>query len=209
MGKYDRIAPLVELTKKANFFYTRQSSPKGNGHALLFAKEFIGDDPFAFSDGDSIIDSKTPVTQQLIKVFHKHGAPVIGVQHITDKKAMTKYGNVYGTPQKDARVFRVSKFAEKPDEKHVSPHGLIVGGMRYILTKDIWPILEKQAAGRGGEIWLSDAANTLAKRKKFFAYEYEGKYLDTGNKEALLKAAIHFAMKDPTMRTEIQELVSQ
>ncbi len=81
----------------------------------------------------------------------------------------------------------------------MSPLGLIVGGMRYIFTKDIWPALEAQASGRDGEIWLSDAANALAQRKPFYAYEYEGKYFDTGNKLALLNTAIHFAKKEGLM----------
>ncbi|PIR76527.1 MAG: UTP--glucose-1-phosphate uridylyltransferase [Candidatus Magasanikbacteria bacterium CG10_big_fil_rev_8_21_14_0_10_42_10] len=202
-GKYDRIADLVELTKKVQFFYTRQSSPKGNGHALLCAKEFVGDEPFAFSDGDSIIDAKVPVIKQLLRVFEKKQASVIGAQRLTDPQTMTKYGNIYGTPTKEDRIFRVTKFEEKPKVKDVSPEGLIVGGMRYIFTKDIWPFLEKMNKGRNGEIWVSDAAHALAQKKKFFAYEYKGQYFDTGDKLSLLKATLHFAMKDDEIREEI------
>ena len=93
-GKLNLIQPLIDLRKKVNFFYTRQSSPKGNGHALLCAKEFLGDEPFAFSDGDSIIDSKTPAIKQLLKVFTKVNSSVIGVQRIIDKQIMTTKGNV-------------------------------------------------------------------------------------------------------------------
>ena len=195
-GKLDRIQPLIDLRKKVRFFYTRQSAPKGNGHALLCAKEFCGDQPFAFSDGDSIIDSRTPVIKQLLKVFYKQNASVIGVQSISDRQAMTKYGNVYGDATDGKRIFKVNKFVEKPTVKKVSPHGLIVGGMRYIFTSDIWKMLEKQGKGKDGEIWLADAANTLAKSKPFFAYEYEGKYFDTGNKLGLLKTSMHFAKKE-------------
>ncbi|PIT86153.1 MAG: UTP--glucose-1-phosphate uridylyltransferase [Candidatus Magasanikbacteria bacterium CG10_big_fil_rev_8_21_14_0_10_43_6] len=194
-GKKDRLESLITLSEKVRFFYTRQSEPLGNGHALLCAKEFIGDEPFAFSDGDSIIDAKSPVIKQLVQVFQKKNASIIGVQSITDKEAMTKYGNVYGTPTKEKGVYRVKQFVEKPPRNKVSPHGLIVGGMRYIFTKDIWTMLEKQKAGRSGEIWLADAAHALAKKKPFFAYEYEGTYFDTGNKIALLKTALHFAKK--------------
>lgn len=206
-GKFDRLAPLVALFKKVRFFYTRQSSPKGNGDALLCAREFLDGEPFAFSDGDSIIDAKTPVVGQLMRVFAKKQSSVIGVQRLTDTHAMTRYGNVYGTPAKEKRVFRVSEFKEKPDERHVSPHGLIVGGMRYIFTRDIWPIVERQLPGSGGEVWLSDAANALAKKKPFYAYEYEGEYFDTGNPVALLKTAIHFAMKDREAAEELRESV--
>jgi len=202
-GKLDRIQPLVELCEKVQFFYTRQPAPLGNGDALLRARAFVGDEPFAFSDGDSIIDASEPVTKQLLKIFYKQKSSIIGIQRIDDKKIMTTYGNVYGKKTREKGLYRVSHFREKPSVKDVSPEGLIVGGMRYIFTNDIWPILEKQEKGKGGEIWVADAANTLAQKKKFFAYEYEGIYFDTGNKLALLKTALHFALKDEEMREEI------
>lgn len=206
-GKLDRIKPLVELSEQVRFFYTRQSAPLGNGHALLMAREFIGDEPFAFSDGDSIIDAKVPVVKQLVRAFHKKNASMIGVQRIEDRQAMTKYGNVYAKPTTDKRMFRVKKFVEKPTVKKTSPQGLIIGGMRYIFTKDIWPLLERQGEGRSGEIWVADAANALARKKPFYAYEYDGRYFDTGNKLALLKTALHFAMKDDEMREALADFL--
>jgi UTP--glucose-1-phosphate uridylyltransferase len=193
-GKLDRIQPLIDLRKKVRFFYTRQSAPKGNGHALLCAKDIIGDEPFAFSDGDSIIDSKVPVIKQLLDVFYKVNSSVIGVQKIEDRQNMIKYGNVYAK-EEESGVYRVEKFVEKPALEDVSPHGLIIGGMRYIFTHDIWEMLESQEKGKDGEIWLADAANILAQKKPFFAYEYEGKYFDTGNPVALLKTSMYFAEK--------------
>ena len=195
-GKLDRIASLIELRKKVRFFYTRQSAPKGNGHALLCARQFFGAEPFAFSDGDSIIDSKVPVIKQLLRIFNQEQSSIIGVQRIEDTQEMTKYGNVYAKKTKNKKLFRVEKLQEKPSVSQTSPYGLIIGGMRYIFTRDIWPILEAQGKGKGGEIWLADAANTLAQKKPFFAYEYDGQYFDTGNKLALLKTAIHFAKKE-------------
>lgn len=204
VGKYDMIKPLVELSKKVRFFYTRQAKPTGNGDALLCARQFLGDEPFAFSDGDSIIDAKVPVVKQMIKVFEKLKAPVIGVQKISDKNEMMKYGNVYTKVQSSEfrvrssseRTHLVDKFVEKPPLNKVSPQGLIIGGMRYIFTKDIWPILLKQKPSRSGEVWVSDSANTLAKQQPFYAYEYEGRYFDTGNKVSLLKTALYFAEKE-------------
>ncbi len=205
-GKLDRIQSLLDLTEKVRFFYTRQSEPLGNGHALLCAREFVGDEPFVFSDGDSIIDAKTPVIKQLLSVYHKHKAPVIGVQKITDRQAMTKYGNVYGK-EISTRTYRMSELREKPLIDKTSPEGLIVGGMRYVFTKEIWKFLEKQAAGKDNEIWVADAANSLAKKEKFLAYEYEGIYFDTGDKAALLKAALHFALSDKKLNLEIKDFL--
>lgn len=205
-GTIARLEPLVNLCKKVQFFYTRQSAPLGNGDALMKARRFVGDEPFAFSDGDSIIDSSVPVTKQLIKIFQKKNVSIIGVQRIDDKKAMTRYGNVYGDPTDEKRLYKITAFKEKPAQKDVSPLGLIVGGMRYIFTSDIWSILEKQKKGKGGEVWVADAAHTLARQKDFFAYEYDGIYFDTGNKVALLKTALHFAMKDEELREEINGL---
>src|SRR3989338_1752098 len=202
-GKLDRIKPLIELRKKVRFFYTRQPSPKGNGDALLYAREFCGSEPFAFSDGDSIIDAKTPVTKQLLRVFDKKHASIIGVQRLTDRQQMTKYGNVYADVRNTKttklrntnNVYRVARLIEKPSLENVSPQGLIVGGMRYIFTPDIWPILEKQGEGRTGEIWVADAVDALAKKKPLYAFEYEGQYFDTGDPLALLKTANYFARK--------------
>ena len=204
--KLHHIQDLIDLSEKVKFFYTRQSQPLGNGHALLCAREFFGDEPFVFSDGDSIIDSKTPVLKQLIKVFNKNQSSVVGVQRIEDKNAMMKYGNVYGKKTKENKLYKANKIVEKPSLKKVSEHGLIIGGMRYVFTKDIWNYLEKQRKGRGGEVWVADAVNAMVQRKPFYAYEYEGTYFDTGNKLSLLKTALHFAMKDENLSGEIKEL---
>ena len=208
-GKIDRIASLVELSEKVRFIYTRQSEPLGNGHALLCAKEIIGDEPFAFSDGDSIIDAGVPVIKQLLKVYKKYGCSVIGVSKTDDKESLTKYGNVYAKPLKEKGLYRVQKFVEKPKLSEASKEGLYVSGMRYIFTKDIWPLLEAQKSGKENEIWVADAANALASKKPFYAYEYKGEYFDTGNKLALLKAALHFALKDDEMKEEIQNYLQK
>lgn len=206
-GKLDVLKPLIDLTSKVKFFYTRQSEPLGNGHALLCAREFFGDEPFVFSDGDSIIDAKVPVVRQLIKVFDQKRSSVIGVQHVEDKNAMAKYGNVYTKNSKFNKLYRVERIVEKPSIEKVSPDGLIIGGMRYVFTKDIWTFLEKQKNGRDGEVWVADAVNAMAQKKTMYAYEYEGQYFDTGNKLALLKAAIHFAKKDPQMKKDLENLL--
>jgi len=192
IGKYNQIEGLVELLKKVKFTFVYQDKPLGNGHALLCAQKAVGKEPFVFSDADSIIASKTPATKQLLAIYYKKQAPIIGVQRISDHQAMTQYGNVYGQPTKSTRVFKVEKLVEKPNLEEVSQLGLIVGGMRYVFTKDIWDYLQTQTRGRSGEIWVADSANTLAKQQDFFAYEYEGKYLDTGDDKKLLETVRYF-----------------
>ena len=192
IGKYNQIEGLVELLKKVKFTFVYQDKPLGNGHALLCAQKAVGKESFVFSDADSIIASKTPATKQLLAIYYKKQAPVIGVQRISDHQAMTQYGNVYGEPTKSTRVFKVEKLVEKPNLEEVSQLGLIVGGMRYVFTKDIWDYLQTQTRGRSGEIWVADSANTLAKQQDFFAYEYEGKYLDTGDDKKLLETVRYF-----------------
>lgn len=196
-GKYDRIESTVELCKKVNFFYTRQSAPLGNGHALLQARRFVGDEPFAFSDGDSIIDADVPVISQALSAYEKTGNSVIGVTKIDDKEEMTKYGNVYGEDTGEDRIFKLKEMVEKPSVENVSPQGLVIGGMRYVFSNEIWKYLETQDSGKDGEIWVSDAVNRMSNEKdNMVAYEYEGEYFDTGNKKALLEAEMHFAKKE-------------
>ncbi len=186
LKKFDKIQELVDLLKRVKFYFAYQDKPLGNGHAILRAKKFIGNEPFACADADGIIASTIPATKQLLEVFYEKQAPIIGAQKITDKQAMTKYGNVYGLPESE-RVYRVEKLEEKPNIENVSPLGLIVGGMRYVFTPDIWSELKACKKGRGGEIWAADAANNLAKKKSFYALVYEGKYLDTGRVESWLE----------------------
>lgn len=197
-GKYNYLAPLVELTKKVKITFVYQKKALGNGHALLMAKKAVGNEPFVLSDGDSIIaGGSEPAVKQLLKIFNKVKAPVIGVQKIKNKKEMMKYGNVYGKKTAiNNKLYLLEKFFEKPTVHEVSKQGLIIGGMRYVLTPDIWPILAKIKSGRSGEIWFLDAANALAQKRDFYAYEYSGTYFDTGDKFALMKTAKYFLDHD-------------
>ena len=187
-GKYDLIKPLVDLQKKVKFTYVYQKEMLGNGHALLCAKKAVGKEPFVFSDGDSIILSSEPVAGQILSAYYETGNSVLGVQKISNKQEMTKYGNVYvNKKSKIKKVYKIDKIVEKPNLSNVSPEGLIIGGMRYVMLPDFWSYLEKQGQSHSGEIWVADAANAYAKENDFQAYVYQGKYLDTGNPEALAK----------------------
>lgn len=191
LGKYDKIQELVDLLKKVKIRFAYQKEPIGNGDAILRAKKFIGDEPFACSDADGIISGSVPAMKQLLEVFYEKQAPVIGAQKMEDRQAMTNYGNIYGVAE-NGSVYRVEEIVEKPDVANVSPHGLIVGGMRYVFTADIWPELKACGKGRSGEIWAVDAANALAKKRPFYALAYEGKYLDTGRVESWLETNNYF-----------------
>jgi UTP--glucose-1-phosphate uridylyltransferase len=190
-GKFERLAPLVDLLNKVKIKYAYQNEPLGNGHALLFAKNFCGSESFVCSDADSIIASEIPAIKQILEVFEKYHATVMGVQKIINKKDMTRYGNVFGDWVENS-VYRATKFVEKPSLENVSPQGLIVGGMRYVLTPEIWPALKKQQKGKDNEIWLVDAVNALAQNGDVFACEYEGKYLDTGRVESWIETNEYF-----------------
>ncbi|MFB6225857.1 MAG: UTP--glucose-1-phosphate uridylyltransferase [Candidatus Paceibacteria bacterium] len=195
-GKLDRMESLIEVCKQVNFYYTRQDKLLGNGHALLEARSFIGDDPFAFADGDSIIDAEEPVVGQVLNAYQEQGESVIGVSKLEDREEMTKYGNVYAEETDQERVYKVNKMVEKPPVEETSDQRLVVGGMRYIFNNKIWEYLESQDVGKDGEIWVSDAADRMLNdNTPFFAYEYQGEYFDTGNPEAMFEAEKNFRGK--------------
>ncbi len=200
--KIDLLEKITRLQEKVKIAYVRQWMALGTAHALLSAREFIGDEPFAFSDADSVIDSPEPVTKQLIKVFNQYHSPVVGVKKATEKerKFLPRYGNIYGE-KIDERLYRVEDSIEKPDPakgEEVSPQGLYIAGMRYILTPDIFPVLEKLKPGKGGEYYINEGIKEyLRQHGEMYAYQYEGDYYDTGNKLGYLEANVNFALKHP------------
>jgi len=191
-GKLTELKQIKEISEKAKFFYTRQAEQLGTGHALLCARDFVGDEPFAFSDGDSIIYNEKSVFSQLLEVFEKYKKPVVAVQQI-DLKDSTRYGLIDGDKKED-KIFRINRTVEKPKPEE-APSNLGILGMRYILTPEIFPILEKQTPGVKGEIWLNDAMNTLAQEMDTYALEYEGRWYDCGNKLEYLKAVVEYGLR--------------
>ncbi|PIZ00337.1 UTP--glucose-1-phosphate uridylyltransferase [bacterium (Candidatus Howlettbacteria) CG_4_10_14_0_8_um_filter_40_9] len=205
-GKLEVLREVREISNKAKIFYARQPEQLGTGHALLCAREFVENEPFAFSDGDSIIDSKTPVFKQLTKVFEKYNGPVVGVKKIS-KQDVSRYGNIDGEQIED-KIVRINRTIEKPTlEEAASDLG--ISGMRYILTPEIFPILEKQPPGVGGEIWLNDSMNTLAQQTDTYALEYEGKWYDCGNKLEYLKAVVEFGLKHPELNGKFRDYLAE
>lgn len=184
-----------EISQLVNVQYVRQQTPKGLGHAVLCAKNFVGNDPFAVLLGDDVVDAEVPCLQQLINVYEKYHASVLGVQQV-DWNDVNKYGIVSGSAV-DKGLHKVSTLHEKPDRENAPSNIAILG--RYIITPDIFPILEHTAPGAGSEIQLTDALKELAVYKDVYAYEFSGRRYDVGDKLGFLKATVETALKRPDL----------
>jgi UTP--glucose-1-phosphate uridylyltransferase len=186
-----KIGSMVDVTS------VRQKEQLGLGHAVLCAKNMIGDEPFAVLLGDDIVINKKPAIQQLMDVSLTHkGATVIGVMEVP-KNETNKYGIVKGDIV-DEKTLRMTGMVEKPKPED-APTNLATPG-RYILTPEIFSILEKIPRGAGNEYQLTDAINVLCQTREVYAYRFEGERYDTGNVHGYLDATIDFALKDPEIR---------
>ena len=188
------------VSQIANIYYIRQKEPKGLGHAVLTARTFIGDEPFAVLLGDDVIDSEKPALKQMIEVYDKYQSSILGVQTV-DRKDVNKYGIIAGM-QLERQVYEVKDMVEKPSIDTAPSNVAVVG--RYIITPKIFDFLEKQEIGAGGEIQLTDALNKLAKIEKMYAYDFVGHRYDVGNKMGFLQATVEFALKRPELREEFK-----
>lgn len=203
----------LEMVKKISdirIHYIRQKEPRGLGHAILCAKQFIGDEPFAVLLGDDVVDGEVPALKQLMEVYAKTGASVLGVQEVPQEK-VSAYGIVASEPTAETRTFTVSDMVEKPSVEE-APSRLAVLG-RYIINPEIFPILETTSPGRGNEIQLTDALKELAKLQKMYAYNFEGRRYDVGDKQGFLEATVEMALKRPDLQEKflayLQALVSK
>lgn len=200
--KKEEMLKLVrDISSMANVYYIRQKEPKGLGHAVLCAKTFIGNEPFAVLLGDDIVDAKTPCLKQLIKAYNDYKTTILGVQHVPEKD-VSKYGIVDGSVVGE-RIFSVRDLVEKPSLRKAPSNIAILG--RYIITPDIFKILEKTKSGKGGEIQLTDALRTMASEKPIYAYNFEGRRYDVGNVMGFLQATVEFALKRDGLREEFTD----
>jgi UTP--glucose-1-phosphate uridylyltransferase len=198
-GKYDLLDKVRYSTNLADIHYIRQKEPKGLGHAVWCARNFIGDEPFAVLLGDDIVQSDTPCLRQLMDVHEETHSSVIGVQTVPDKETH-RYGIVEPSVQ-EGRRYQVDNFVEKP-EPGTAPSNLAIMG-RYVLTPEIFKFLEQQETGAGGEIQLTDAIQKLNQIQRVFAYDFEGKRYDVGEKIGFVKTTVEFALENPELRTEL------
>lgn len=201
-GKYDELTAVEHSTNLANIFYVRQKSPKGLGHAVQAAKQFIGDDPCAILLGDDILEGKdgTSCIGQIIEQYEKTESSVIGVQTVAEQD-VHRYG-IVEFDEKSDDLYSVSNMFEKPDPTETDSRLAIMG--RYVLTPEIFDELDKGIIGAGGEIQLTDAILAMKNDgSKVYAYDFKGDRFDVGHKRGFVKANIDFALRSDEMRDEI------
>jgi len=189
----------VNQSSKVEIHYIRQKEPKGLGHAVWCARNFIGDEPFAVLLGDDIVQAKVPCTKQLINQYSETGSSVIGVQTVPSEETH-RYG-IIDPIARDHRRYEVSNFVEKP-KQGTAPSNLAIMG-RYVLTPEIFEFLSIQETGAGGEIQLTDAIQKLNKGQKVYAYDFEGKRYDVGEKIGFVKTTIDMALENEEIREEL------
>ena len=197
-GKYE-LLDKINQSSKVEIHYIRQKEPKGLGHAVWCARNFIGDEPFAVLLGDDIVQAEKPCLQQLMEQYDETGSSVIGVQQVAEENTH-RYGIIDPSVQ-EGRRYQVSNFVEKP-EQGTAPSNLAIMG-RYVLTPEIFGFLDKQQAGAGGEIQLTDAIQVLNQVQNVYAYDFEGKRYDVGEKLGFIQTTVEMALKRDELREDI------
>ena len=203
-GKYDLLETIREISD-IPIHFIRQKETKGLGHAVLCAKQFIGNEPFAVLLGDDIVDAEVPCLKQLISAWRDVGGTILGCQEVPQEK-VSAYGIVDGVKKKE-NIWQAKDMIEKPSVEE-APSRLAVLG-RYILAPEIFDILETTPPGKGGEIQLTDAIKVLAAKDSVFAYSFSGRRYDIGDKEGFLEATVEQALKRPDLRERFIEYLSR
>lgn len=196
--KYNLLQLLDKISKLAQIYYTRQKETRGLGHALLCAKGFVGNEPFAVMLGDDIVDSSVPCLKQLIDNYNKFQTSIIGVQEVP-RTEINKYGIISGTKIEN-NIYAINDLVEKPAVDKAPSNIAILG--RYIITPKIFEVLENTTPGINGEIQLTDALKSLLEFEPIFAYVFNGKRYDIGDKLGFLKANVELALKQKDIRED-------
>ncbi len=196
-GKLALLEQVRSISNLITVSYVRQGESLGLGHAVLMARDLVGDEPFAVMLGDDIIDNVVPCMRQMIDVFEQHQDPVIAV-HRVPRDEISAYGVIDGEPQpENDRVFRLRDMVEKPSAADAPSDLAIIG--RYILTPDIFDALEQTPVDSKGEIQLTNGLRRLAATRSLWGYRFEGIRHDAGDKLGFLKATVEFALKRPDL----------
>lgn len=194
-GKHDLLAVSRSVANMARISYVRQREPLGLGHAVLCAKELVGDEPFAVILPDDVIDANPPCLKQMIDVFSEKNGSVLATMTI-EGPAISAYGVLAGSPDPaNPRIYNCTGMVEKPKLEDAPSKQAIIG--RYVLTPRIFALLEQTRPGAGGEIQLTDGIKALLKEEKVFGYTFKGKRYDAGDKFGMLQATVEFALRRP------------
>ncbi|MCA0987048.1 UTP--glucose-1-phosphate uridylyltransferase GalU [Guptibacillus algicola] len=205
--KHKMYEEVHKISNLANIHYIRQKEPKGLGHAIGCAKSFIGDEPFAVLLGDDIVRSEKPCIGQLMDVYNRYNSSVVGVQQVS-KDNVSKYGII--APKEgmlEERVIPVETFIEKPSIEEAPSRHAILG--RYVLTPEIFKILETLPTGAGGEVQLTDAIKVLNESQAVIAHEFDGYRYDVGDKFGFIKATVDFALRREDLQTEVMKYLKE
>lgn len=205
-GKTEFLETVRAISNLANITFIRQKEMKGLGHAVLKAKSFVGNEPFAVMYGDGVIVSKTPAIKQLIDCYGEYGDGVVGVKLVPEQD-IHKYGSLKVENLHD-NVFKCTDMKEKPQTKDevLSLYSILD---RCVLPAEIFEILERTKPGAGGEIQLTDAMREIAVTKGMTAVEFEGKRYDMGNKFGILQAQIEVGLEHPETKTQLREYIKE
>lgn len=197
-GKTELLEEVRRISDMVNIHYIRQKEPLGLGHAVYCAKSFISNEPFAVLLGDDIVYSDKPCLKQMIEVYDEYKTTILGVQKVPEEE-VNKYGIVKGKQIAD-RIYEVNDLIEKPAVEDAPSNMAILG--RYIINPGIFEILEHTKPGKGGEIQLTDALKELAQREAIYAYNFEGKRYDVGDKQGFLEATVEYALRREDLRED-------
>jgi UTP--glucose-1-phosphate uridylyltransferase len=197
-GKTDLLKIVRQISDLIHIAYVRQKEALGLGHAVLTARELVGDEPFAVLLADDVIDAKVPCLKQLMDVFDKTQCSVLATQ-VVEGPGISAYGVLEGkpVPGSNGKLYEVLSLVEKPRPEEAPSNLAVIG--RYILTPTVFETLADIKAGAGGELQLTDGLKQLLKQEKIYGYVFEGKRHDTGDKLGFLKATVEFALKRPDL----------
>ncbi|AXI10107.1 UTP--glucose-1-phosphate uridylyltransferase [Oceanobacillus zhaokaii] len=202
-NKLELLEEVQKISNLVNIYYVRQKETKGLGDAILCARSFIGNEPFAVLLGDDIVMSEKPCLKQIIDVFNYHNNSVVAVQTVPDKD-VNKYGIIKPKGSNiEPNLLHVDSLIEKPSKEDAPSRYAIIG--RYVLTPEIFDILSTIPIGKGNELQLTDAINELKKEQSVLAYKFEGNRYDIGDKIGFIKATIDIALQRNDIKEEIFE----
>ena len=190
-GKTAELKAMRAISEMARVSYVRQREALGLGHAVLQARDLVGDEPFAVMLSDDIIDSKTPALKQLLNVYEKYDAPVVAVFEV-EGEAISRFG-VVDAEEVEPGVYKIRDMVEKPAYQEAPSNLAIIG--RYVLTPDIFAEIENTTPGAIGEIQITDAMRSMLNKRPFYAVRFEGTRYDAGDKLGFLIATVQFALK--------------